>query len=139
MIDAAGPFQTYGEDPYRVARAAVRAGCHSLDLADDAGFVAGIARLDAEARAAGVSVISGASSVPAISAAALDELTRGLDSVSVVGSAILPGNRAPRGLSVVRAIAGQAGQPLDLWRGGRWERARAWGGLRRFSLDRRRH
>ena len=57
-----------------------------------------------------------------------------LAGVSVVGSAILPGNRAPRGLSVVRAIVGQAGQPLRLWRGGRWERARAWSDLKRFSL-----
>jgi hypothetical protein len=134
VIDAAGPFQAYGADPWRVARAAIAAGCHYLDLADDAAFVAGIDRLDREAAAAGVCVISGASSIPAISAAALDELVRGLAHVSLVGSAILPGNRAPRGLSVVRAIVGQAGRPLRVRRGGRWETAKAWGDLERFSL-----
>ena len=112
VIDAAGPFQAYGDDPYRVAKAAIAAGAHYIDLADDGAFVAGIAALDASAKAAGVAVISGASSVPAISAAALDELVDGLSTVSVVGAAILPGNRAPRGLSVVRAIVGQAGRPL---------------------------
>ena len=73
------------DDPYRVARAAIAAGAHYIDLADDGAFVAGIGALDEEARAAGVAVISGASSVPAISAAALDELVPGLATVAVVG------------------------------------------------------
>ena len=135
VIDAAGPFQAYGDDPYKVARAAIAVGAHYIDLADDAAFVAGIVALDASAKAAGVVVISGASTVPAISAAALDELVRGLSTVSVVGSAILPGNRAPRGLSVMRAIVGQAGRPLRLWRGGGWSEAAAWGDIRRFTLQ----
>lgn len=135
VIDAAGPFQAYGADPYRVARAAVRAGTHYLDLADDADFVAGIDALDKVAKEAGVVVISGASSVPAISGAALDELVKGLTRVAVVGSAILPGNRAPRGLSVVQAIVSQAGRPLKLWRGGRWVARPAWGDLHRIAPE----
>lgn len=102
VIDAAGPFQGCGEDRYRVARAAITAGAQYVDLADDTEFVAGIGELDDLAKIAGVRVVSGASSVPAISSAALDELTRDMVAVSVVGSGILPGNRAPRGLSVVR-------------------------------------
>ena len=135
VIDAAGPFQAYGDDPYRVAKAAIAAGAHYLDLADDAAFVAGITALDEDAKRAGLAVISGASSVPAISAAALDELVRGLASVAVVGAAILPGNRAPRGLSVVQAIVGQAGRSLKVWRGGAWTEARAWGDIARFTLQ----
>lgn len=134
FIDAAGPFQAYGDDPYRVARAAIAAGAHYLDLADDAAFVAGIEALDAAARAAGVVAISGASSVPAISSAALNELTRDMPQIAVVGSVILPGNRAPRGLSVVRAIVAQAGQRLRCWRGGVWRQERGWGDLRLATL-----
>lgn len=134
VIDAAGPFQAYGGDPYRVVRAAITVGAHYLDLADDAGFVCGIDAFDREAKAAGVAVISGASSVPAISAAALDLLTEDLSFVGTVGSAILPGNRAPRGLSVVRAIVAQAGRPLRVWLGGRWREAPAWSEVRRFDL-----
>jgi hypothetical protein len=135
VVDAAGPFQAYGENPYRVAEAAIAAKAHYLDLADDGAFVAGIGTLDDSAKAAGVAVISGASSVPGISAAALDELVRGLAAVSLVGSAILPGNQAPRGLSVVRAIVEQAGRPLRVWRGGNWTNMTAWRDLRRFALE----
>jgi hypothetical protein len=134
VVDAAGPFQAYAGDVYRVARAATAAGAHYIDLADDAEFVSGITAVDADAKSAGVTVISGASTVPAISAAVLDALTEGLQSVSVVGSTILPGNRAPRGLSVVQAIVGQAGRPLRMWRGGRWVERPAWGDLERTDL-----
>src|SRR6266699_713684 len=72
VVDAAGPFQ--GAD-YRVARAAIAAGMHYLDLADGRGFVAGFAALDAEARAAGVVALTGASSTPSLSCAVLDRLT----------------------------------------------------------------
>jgi saccharopine dehydrogenase-like NADP-dependent oxidoreductase len=67
VIDAAGPFQDYKRDRYRVARAAIAVGAHYIDLADDAEFVAGVGILDDLAKAAGVCVVSGASSVPAIS------------------------------------------------------------------------
>lgn len=134
VVDAAGPFQNYGDDPYRVAKAAIAAGAHYIDLADDASFVAGIGELDAAARTAGLSVLSGASSIPAISAAALDELVRPLVSVSSVDSTILPGNRAPRGLSVVRGIVAQVGRPLGTWRGGRWMSEPAWGDIKRLTL-----
>ncbi|EHK58886.1 saccharopine dehydrogenase [Mesorhizobium alhagi CCNWXJ12-2] len=135
VIDAAGPFQAYGKDRYRIAEAAIAAKAHYLDLADDGAFVAGIGTLDDSAKAAGVAVIAGASSVPAISAAALDELVQGLAAVSLAGSAILPGNRVPRGLSVLRAIVGQAGRSLRVWRGGNWTDTTAWGDLRHFTLE----
>src|SRR5689334_3847327 len=42
MVDAAGPFQLYGDDPYATVRAALEAGAHWIDLADGAAFVGGI-------------------------------------------------------------------------------------------------
>lgn len=65
----AGPFQ---ELPTGLAAAAVRAGAHWVDVADDPGWVLGI--LDDEdlhiaARARGVSVMPGLSTVPAVSGA----------------------------------------------------------------------
>src|SRR5271155_1056829 len=59
VVDAAGPFQGAG---YRLARAAIEARLHYLDLADARYFVAGFAALDAAARAAGVVALTGASS-----------------------------------------------------------------------------
>ncbi len=69
VVDAAGPFQLYGRDPYRVVRAALAAGAHWIDLADAVGFVKGIAAFDGEARAAGRFVLAGASSFPVLTAA----------------------------------------------------------------------
>ncbi len=135
IIDAAGPFQSYGDDPYRLVRAAIALGSHYLDFSDDAAFTAGIAELDAEARAAGVAVLSGVSSVPAISAAAVRALASDLHSIELIESVILPGNRAPRGLSVVQAIVAQVGRPLALFRGGDWNWVPAWSGLRRIVLS----
>ena len=136
VVDAAGPFQVYGADPMRIARLTIGAGAHYLDLADDRGFVTGIAALDDMAKRHDVAAISGASSVPALSAAAADALACGLRSVAMVDSVILPGNRAPRGLSVVRAILSQVGRPMRVLRGGRWRAIPGWTELvsQRLSL-----
>ena len=67
VIDAAGPFQA---SDYRVPEACIAAGIAYLDLADARDFVCGIGALDAAAHAAGVAVIAGASSVPALSVCA---------------------------------------------------------------------
>jgi len=133
VVDAAGPFHAYGDDPYRLPRAAMAAGVHYLDLADNAGFCAGIASLDAAAKAAGCCVISGLSSVPALSSAAVRALV-GTGRPEVIDIAILPGNRSPRGLSVMESILSQAGQPFRVWRGGRWTEARGWSGPREYAL-----
>lgn len=122
VVDAAGPFHTYGGDPYRLARAAITAGVHYLDLSDNADFCAGISALDAEARDAGLCVLSGLSSVPALSSAAVRALA-GDDVPAVIDTAILPGNCAPRGLSVMQSILSQAGRPMPIWNSKRWKRA----------------
>ncbi len=131
VVDAAGPFQGYGDG--RVVRAALAAAAHYLDLSDDAGFTAGIAAFDAEARARGLVVVSGVSTVPALSSAIAADLVVGLTDVHLIESTILPGNRAPRGLSVIRAILAQVGRPLALWREG-VVLVPAWGRAQRVSL-----
>ncbi len=134
VVDAAGPFQLYGTEAPALARAAIACGAHYIDLSDDAAFTASIAGLDAAARARGVAVISGASSVPGISSAAVAALSEGFKEILSIESAILHGNRAPRGLSVVRAILAQAGQPLEIRRAGRAEVVRGWSDPRRETL-----
>jgi len=126
VIHTCGPFQ--GQS-YGVAEACIAAGAHYIDLADGRDFASGITALDAPARAAGIAVISGASSVPALSSAAADHLAQGLDTVSLVDIGISPGNRTERGLSTVQAILSYCGQPLPSgseprfgWLG-RWEHA----------------
>lgn len=135
VIDAAGPFQAYGDDPYRLPRRCLAEGACYLDLSDAADFTAGIGALDAAARAAGLWALSGASSVPAISAAAVRALGDGMDDISLIDTAILPGNRAPCGRSVIASIVGGVGRPMRLWRGGAWRRARGWSEPCRYDLQ----
>ncbi len=114
VVDAAGPFQSYGEDPYRLARACIDAGAHYLDLADAAGFVSGIGTLDAAARAAGVFAISGLSTFPALSSAVVASLSEDLEAITAIRAGVAPSPRAGVGLNVVRAIASYAGKPLPV-------------------------
>ncbi|HJQ57787.1 MAG TPA: DUF4166 domain-containing protein [Vineibacter sp.] len=131
VVHVAGPFQ--GSD-YRVAEACIRLGAHYVDLADARAFVCGIGMLDAAARAAGVLVTSGASSVPALSAAVVDQLVSGLSRIDAIDIAITPGNRAPRGLATVAGILSYVGQPLRLWRHGAWSEAVGWRDQHRRTL-----
>lgn len=132
VVDASGPFIA---GRWGAARAAVGAGAHYLDLADGRRFVAAFpAAMDAAARAAGVAAITGASSTPALSTAALDALTLGWTHVEAVEVAILPGNRAPRGLAVVRSILGWAGRPVRVFLDGRWVTRPGWGMTRRLRV-----
>ena len=125
VVDAAGPFQGAG---YRLARAAIEAGLHYLDLADARDFVAGFGALDAAARAAGIVALTGASSTPALSHAVLDRLTAGWRRIDTIEIAISPGNRnSPRGLSVIRAILSYAGKPVRVFAGGEWTSRPGWG------------
>ena len=131
VVDTAGPYQ--GGD-YRLARAALEAGLHVIDLADARDHVAGFASLDPLARAAGLVALTGASSTPALSNAALDALTAGWSHVDDVAIAIAPGNRAPRGLAVMRSILSYAGKPVRVFADGRWGVQPGWGMLVRQDI-----
>lgn len=132
VVDAAGPFQ--GQD-HAFPRAVLAAGAHYVDLADARDFVAGFeAALDGQARAAGRWAITGASSTPALSHAALDALTAGWTRIDRVEAAISPGARAPRGLSVIRAILAWAGAPVRVFAQGRWTTRPGWSGPRRTAF-----
>lgn len=109
VVLASGPFQ--GQD-YRVARACVAIGANYIDLADARAFVTGIHEVDTSAKAAGVFVSSGASSVPALSSAVVDHLAEGMAIVRTIDIGISPGNKTERGLSTVKAILSYCGKPI---------------------------
>ena len=130
VIHTAGPFQ---QQDYGVARAAIEAGCHYIDLADGRQFVAGISALDDEARKHNVSVISGASSVPALSSAVVDRYQPQFARLESIELAISSGARAP-GLATVQGIFGYAGRPFHYLSNGEWATAHGWRGLRRHRF-----
>jgi len=130
VIDAAGPYRS---GHTRLIEAAIEAGCHYLDLADGRAFVAEVGCFDQAARERGVAVLAGTSTTPALSHAVLDRITGGWRRIDAIRTAISPGNRAPRGLSVVRAILSYAGRPVRLFRNGDWTSAPGWGLTRRIA------
>ncbi len=131
VIHTSGPFQVQS---YHVAEAAIDAGAHYLDLADGRAFVAGIDTLDNAARQRGVLVASGASTLPAVSSAAIDRLARGFQRVEEIEIGIAPGQSVTRGRATLASILSYCGQPFDEWSDGRWKKVFGWQGLRRVEF-----
>ena len=135
VVDATGPYQAYGDAPYRLVEAAIRHGAHYLDLADGSDFVRGINAFDGEAKARGVFVLSGVSSFPVLTAAVLREIARDVPQIEDVTAGIAPSPYAGVGLNVIRAIAGYAGQKAKLTREGQWTEGYALAETMRFTVS----
>ena len=127
VIDTVGPFQ--GRDT-ELARRCAESGIHYIDIADARSRVAGIVSLDSIARAHDVAVICGASTVPAITTAIVDDLAPEPTGISEIEVGISPGHRAPRGLATVRSIFSYCGKPIPAVCGDGTEFG--WGGLTRY-------
>jgi Saccharopine dehydrogenase NADP binding domain len=133
IVHCAGPFQ---HADYTVAKAAIESETHYVDLADAREFVCGIGILNQAALDAGVCVISGASSVPALSSAVIRELTQDINEVYAADIAISPGNRTERGLATVRAILSYSGEAIPGFHNGQVIRRFGWMRPRRMHSKR---
>ena len=131
VVDASGPFQAYG---YGLIEACIAARIHYLDLADGSDFVAGVGALDAQARAAGVFCLAGASSFPTLTAAVVRRLAHDLSSVETIRAGIAPLPYGGVGENVIRAIASYAGKPVRVRRGGVATEAIALAEQTRFTI-----
>lgn len=110
VINCCGPFQ--GQE-YTVARHCIEAGIHYIDLADARDYVCGFSSLHQAAADAGVTVISGASTVPAISSAILDSfLDTSFSTIHSIDYGVTPGNQTDRGIATVAAILSYVGKPF---------------------------
>jgi hypothetical protein len=118
VVDASGPFQSYGTHRYGLIERCIECGVNYLDLADGSAFVTGVTRFDEAARAAGVYILSGASSFPVLTAAVVRRLTGDVARITSIRGGIAPSPYAGVGLNVIRAIASYAGQPIALKRAG---------------------
>ncbi len=118
VVDATGPFQDYGDDPYRVVKACLATGTHYMDLADGSGFVKGIGQFDEVARARNIFILAGVSSFPVLTAAVIRHLSGGFARITKVTGGIAPSPYAGVGPNVIRAIASYAGKRVALVRNG---------------------
>ena len=131
VINTVGPFQAHD---YRVPRAAIDAGVHYIDLADAREFVCGIGALDAAAKKAGVLVVSGASSVPALAAAVIDDLAPQFQSIDTLTYGVSPGNSFDPGAATVASILGGAGRPFTTLIDGVMATVHGWQPLQRHRF-----
>lgn len=118
VVDATGPFQLYGEDPYRVVKACLANAVHYMDLADGSDFVKNIRQFDEQAKSKNISILSGVSSFPVLTAAVVRRLSQGLSRIDTIRAGISPSPYAVVGLNVIRAIAAYSGKRLPLRRNG---------------------
>jgi hypothetical protein len=123
VIHTTGPFQS---QDHHVARACIDQGCHYLDLADARAFVSTIGLLDAEARARDVLVVSGASSVPCLTAAVIDHYLPLFERLESIDYGISAAQQTNRGLATTSAVLSYVGKPFKALRNGGMEKVHGW-------------
>jgi saccharopine dehydrogenase-like NADP-dependent oxidoreductase len=122
VINTVGPFQLQN---YHVARCAIDAGVHYIDIADAREFVLGISKLDAAAMEKEVMVVSGASSVPTLAAAVVDMHLPEFEQLQVIDYGITSSEKIP-GAATVQAVMSYIGKPFRQWRDGQWTWVYGW-------------
>jgi hypothetical protein len=132
IYNASGPFQA--QDTYALARAAIAVGAHYIDLADARDFVAGFDTLDAEARAANVTLIAGASSVPGLSSAVIEDYKPRFAQLTGITYGIVPANGFDPGLATTASILSYVGQPFTTLTDGHMTPVHGWQGLWRYRF-----
>jgi hypothetical protein len=109
VVDTVGPFQSRN---LALPRRCAERGIHYVDIADARARVTEIAALDATARVEHAAVVSGASTLPALTTAIVDELAPNAEDVAAIDVGITPAQRSPRGLATAAAVLGCCGREL---------------------------
>lgn len=131
VIHTCGPFQGQG---YNVAEACVAQGCDYIDLADARDYVCGIDTLDAAARSRGSRIISGASSVPAMTAAVIDAYLPAFGTLTHLDFGISTAQKTTPGAATVRALLSYAGKPFKMLQRGEMKTVYGWQGITRRTF-----
>ena len=131
VIDTAGPFQGR---TYRVPRACIDHGVTYFDLSDGREDVAGITALDDAAKNARVTILSGVSTVCAVSSAVIEHLKPAFSVIDTIEVAIVPGNDAPRGPAVTSSVLSWVGKPVPRWSHGEQTIVTGWQEIHRRTI-----
>jgi hypothetical protein len=116
VIHTCGPYQGQDTD---IAATVIKAGVHYIDLSDDRGYVQKMQALNDLAVTHGVSAITGASTVPALSSAVLAYVQDkyAIERFKAVKIGISPGQKTARGLATTQAVLSYVGKVLKPWPG----------------------
>jgi saccharopine dehydrogenase-like NADP-dependent oxidoreductase len=122
VVHTAGPFQAQS---YSVPGACIEARAHYVDIADGRAYVCGIAKLDAMAKGNDTLIVSGASSLPALSAAVIDSLSHRFSRIDTIEHGISAGAKPP-GLATMEGVLSYVGKPFTRWQQGAWQIVHGW-------------
>jgi saccharopine dehydrogenase-like protein len=128
LIDTVGPFQRRDR---KLAATCIDLGIHYLDLADGREFVQDVGTLNTAAVENNVLVVSGASTLPALSSAVIENLATAFSDIEEIDIGIAPAISGPRGLATIRSVLGYVGRPVPVWREAKMGWARGWGDTQR--------
>ncbi len=127
VIHTSGPFQGQG---YDVAKTCIAHQCHYIDLADSREFVANITQLNEDAKDNDVLICTGASSVPCLTAAIIDEYIGGFKTLEKVDYGIATAQLTNRGVATTSAVLSYAGKSFTTLIDGKMQNVYGWLGLR---------
>ncbi len=126
VIHTSGPFQ--GQS-YQVPKACIQQGCHYIDLADGRDYVTHIDSLDEKAKQQGVFVCSGASSLPGLSSAIIEQYTRHFSLLESAKYAIATAQLTNQGLATTAGVLSYAGKSFFSLVKGKQKAIYGWQGL----------
>ncbi|MCG8492439.1 MAG: saccharopine dehydrogenase NADP-binding domain-containing protein [Sneathiellales bacterium] len=109
VINTCGPFQN---NDYSILETCLKHSVPYIDLADGREFVNGVVRYHEDAVRANTCLISGASTVPALSSAVIEHFKEDFSEFSKIRFGISPGQKAERGLATTQGILSYTGRPL---------------------------
>src|SRR5258708_33552619 len=128
LIDTVGPFQARDR---KLAELCIDLGIHYVDLADGREFVQNVGALNAAAVQHDVLVVSGASTVPALSSDVVEHLAAEFCEVEAIDIGIAPAYSGPRGLATARSVLGYVGRAVPSWCEATRGSARGWSDTQR--------
>lgn len=110
-----------GDGHASLVQAAISAHCHVIDLEDDRQHLESLSQFDAQARAKGIAVLSGAGTTPALTHAVSNSLAAGWRQIDSVDVALLTGNLSGPGPSRLAALSGRKRAPTQVYIEGNWQ------------------
>ncbi len=111
-----------------------RGGARTISTWPTRDFVAGIGRLDGDARRRNLLVTSGVSSTPAITSAMIADLAPEFSRIDRIQTALSPGNQNPRGAATIAAVLSYLGRKIRIWQDGQWIERPGWGDAMRLPF-----
>lgn len=129
VIDAAGPYHLRTT---ALIEAAIEIGFDVIDLNDYLAYADGLLALRSRIEAAGIRVLSSASTVSAIAAAVVQR--SGIASPVRISGFLAPSSRRSANPGAALSLLRSVGEPISIWREGRRQTVVGWSEPERFPM-----